>query len=224
MAGFPIIKAVRKKLPVTYSSEEVETLLNKPNNDTLLGIRDRAILSLLYGTGIRVSECASLCEENVDLTHCTVTVEGKGGHERSVPLNDRVVKALKLYKSHRGAAIGKATFFKTRSGRGMSRGAIYDRVKKWGHRARITKRVSPHRLRHTFATHLVRAGVNIVTIRDLLGHKQITSTQVYLHVTADDLRSAADKHPISRFADTIDHLLPNVKLPIQYSPRRREYG
>ncbi|MGH8222600.1 MAG: tyrosine-type recombinase/integrase, partial [Woeseiaceae bacterium] len=94
----------------------------------------------------------------------------------------------------------------------------------WGHRTRIAKRVSPHRLRHTFATHLVRAGVNLVTIRDLLGHQQITSTQVYLHVTAEDLRAAADKHPIGRLLKTIDHLLPDVRLPLQYAPRRRDYG
>jgi integrase/recombinase XerD len=103
----------------------------------------------------------------------------------------------------------------------MSRGAIYQRVRVTARRARIGKVVSPHRLRHTFATHLVRAGVGLVTIRDLLGHQQITSTQIYLHVTAQDLRSAADRHPISRLLGTIEHLLPDVKLPFQYANRSR---
>lgn len=224
MAVFPGVKATRKKLPVTFSSDEIEKLLSLPPEDTVLGLRDRAILALLYGTGIRASECSSLRESDVDLDGCTVTVVGKGGHQRCVPMNDRVVRVMSRYRHHRGAATPFAPFFLTRSGRPMSRGAIYDRVRLWGHRAKITKRVSPHRLRHTFATHLVQAGVNIVTIRDLLGHKQITSTQVYLHVTADDLRSAAERHPIGRLLKDIDHLLPDVKLPIQYSPRRRDYG
>lgn len=224
MAAFPTVKAARRKLPVTCNAEEVEKLLSLPPDDTVLGVRDRAILALLYGTGIRASECSSLTEGDVDLTGCTVTVSGKGGHERSVPLNERVVAAMSQYRHHRGPAVAKAPFFRSRRGNGMSRGAIYERVRSWGHRARIARRISPHRLRHTFATHLVQAGVNIVTIRDLLGHKLITSTQVYLHVTAEDLRSAAEKHPIGRLLQTVDHLLADVTLPFQYAPRQREYG
>lgn len=224
MAAFPTVKAARKKLPVTYTDEEIEKLLSLPPDDTVLGLRDRAILALLYGTGIRVSECSSLTEGEVDLEGRTITVTGKGGHERSVPLNDRVANAMSLYRHYRGPAVARAPFFRSRRGNGMSRGAIYERVRTWGHRAKISKRVSPHRLRHTFATHLVQAGVNLVTIRDLLGHKQITSTQVYLHVTAEDLRSAAEKHPIGKLMQTVDHLLADVTLPIQYAPRPRGYG
>lgn len=224
MAGFPGIKAAPKKLPGTLSTDEVESLLARPNSDTVLGLRDRAILALLYGTGIRASECASLKEGDVDLDQATVFVIGKGGHERVVPLNASVVSALATYRRQRGPALPKAPFFLSRLNRGMSRAAIYECVRVWAQRARITKRVSPHRLRHTFATHLVRAGVNLVTIRDLLGHRLITSTQIYLHVTADDLRVAADKHPIGRLLKSIDHLLPDVRLPIQYAPRRHEYG
>jgi site-specific recombinase XerD len=224
MAAFPSVKAARKKLPVTYTNDEIEKLLPLPPDDTVLGLRDRAILALLYGTGIRASECSSLTEGDVDLQGHLITVTGKGGHQRCVPLNERVVAAMSRYRHHRGAAVAKAPFFRSRRGNGMSRGAIYERVRSWGFRAKIAKRVSPHRLRHTFATHLVQAGVSIVTIRDLLGHKQITSTQVYLHVTAEDLRSAAEKHPIGRLLHTIDHLLADVALPFQYAPRRREYG
>jgi len=224
MAAFPSIKAARKKLPVTYSDEEIEKLLSLPPDNTVLGLRDRAILALLYGTGIRASECSSLRDGDVDLETCTITVIGKGGHERCVPLNEFVVKAMSYYRHHRGPATPRAPFFRSRRNNGMSRWAIYERVRTWGYRAKITKRVSPHRLRHTFATHLVRTGTNLVTIRDLLGHKQITSTQVYLHVTAEDLRSAAEKHPIGKLMKTVEHLLADVKLPLQFAPRQRDYG
>jgi integrase/recombinase XerD len=224
MAAFPAVKAARRKMPITYTAEEIDKLLSLPPTDTVLGLRDRALLALLYGTGIRASECASLRDGDVDWQNRTVTVTGKGGHERSVPLNDRVVTAMARYRRHRGPALPRAPFFRSRRGNGLSRGALYERVRTWGHRARITKRVSPHRLRHTFATHLVRAGVNLVTLRDLLGHRQITSTQLYLHVTAEDLRSAADKHPIGKLVDTVEHLLADVTLPFQYAPRRRDYG
>ena len=101
---------------------------------------------------------------------------------------------------------------------------IHERVRCHARRARIQKSVSPHRLRHTFATHLVRAGVGIVTIRDLLGHRQITSTQIYLHVTARDLEDAAARHPIQHLAPSIEHLLPDVKLPFQRVPGNSHYG
>lgn len=224
LAHFPKIKASPKKLPVTLSEDEIERLLDAPSTDTVLGYRDRAILALLYGTGIRASECARLTEENVDLDHRTVMVTGKGGHQRTLPLNDRVYDALKNYRTARGAVSRDDAFFQSRRRKGLSRGAIYERVRKWARMAKIPKTVSPHRIRHTFATHLVRAGVNLVTIRDLLGHRLITSTQIYLHVSADDLREAADRHPIGRLGPVVEHLLPNVKIPKQHPPWRRRTG
>ena len=92
---------------------------------------------------------------------------------------------------------------------------VYERVRTWGQRSRVGIPLSPHRMRHTFATHLVRAGVGLVTIRDLLGHRLITSTQIYLHVTADDLRAAAARHPIRRLLDTVKHLIAPGPLPFQ---------
>lgn len=224
MEGLPSIKAAPQKQPVFLTVEEIERLLSAPPDDTVIGLRDRAILVLLYGTGIRASECAHLREGDVNFDLCTVTVIGKGGHERTVPMNDRVVEAMLHYRHHRGPALPRAPFFRSRRGGGMSRGAVYERVRTWGHRAKIRQRISPHRLRHTFATHLVHKGVNVVTIRDLLGHKQVTSTQIYFHSTAHDLREAANKHPISNLMETIEHLLPNVRLPFQYAPRGTGYG
>lgn len=224
MNQFPRLKPPSRKLPVVLSSEEVEKLLSAPPTDTVLGIRDRAILTLLYGTGIRASECAGLREEDVDLDEGLVKVKGKGGHERSVPLNIRVKQCLQSYRSSRGLIGPTAPFFQSRRGRGMSRGAVYERVKRYAGNAKIPKRVSPHKLRHTFATHLVKAGVQLVTIRDLLGHRLITSTQVYLHVTAADLREAVDLHPISELSGLVNDLLPEVKLPFQHPPVRRQSG
>jgi site-specific recombinase XerD len=215
LASFPSIKAVPRKLPVALSSEQVTRLLSEPEPDTVIGLRDRALLALLYGTGIRASECASLRNANVDLKQLTITVQGKGGHERTIPLNVELAEVLRTYLEARGPALNNAPFFRSRFGRPLSRGGIYERVRTWGQRSRVGIPLSPHRIRHTFATHLVRAGVGLVTIRDLLGHRLITSTQIYLHVTADDLRAAAARHPISRLLDTVKHLIAPGTLPFQ---------
>lgn len=215
LVGFPSIKAVPRKLPVTLSSEQVRRLLAEPKPDTVIGLRDRALLALLYGTGIRASECAGLGNGQVDLAQLTITVKGKGGHERAIPLNPELAEVLRVYVQARGPALPTAPFFRSRFGRRLSRGSVYERVRSWGQRSRVGCPLSPHRLRHTFATHLVRAGVGLVTIRDLLGHRLITSTQIYLHVTADDLRAAAARHPISRLLDTVKHFFGTAPLPFQ---------
>jgi integrase/recombinase XerD len=215
LAGFPSIKAVPRKLPVSLAPEQVSRLLVEPKSDTVIGLRDRALLSLLYGTGIRASECASLKSAQVDLTRLTITVHGKGGHERTIPLNPQLAQVMRVYVHARGLALPQAPFFRSRFGRPLGRGAIYERVRTWGQRSRLGIPLSPHRMRHTFATHLVRAGVGLVTIRDLLGHRQITSTQIYLHVTAEDLRAAAARHPIGALLATVEHLLPAARLPFQ---------
>lgn len=224
MVGFPKIKSSPRKLPIVLTAGEVRKLLRVPAANTILGVRDRAILTLLYGTGIRASECANLTEGNVDLEGQEIRVTGKGGHERCLPLNDSVVRALRLYRQARGTVSPHVAFFQSRLGKGLSRNAIYERVRTHARRAKIPKAVSPHKLRHTFASHLVKAGVGIVTIRDLLGHRQISSTQIYLHVTAHDLREAAKRHPIVRFASFVDDLLPDVKLPLQNARTTLGYG
>jgi site-specific recombinase XerD len=215
LVSFPSIKAVPRKLPTVLSPDQVSRLLDEPEPDTILGLRDRALLALLYGTGIRASECASLRSASVDLQQLTITVQGKGGHERTVPLNQQLGDVLRTYAEARGAAPDSAPFFRSRFGKRLSRYGIYERVRTWGRRSRVGIPLSPHRIRHTFATHLVRAGVGLVTIRDLLGHRLITSTQVYLHLTADDLRAAAARHPISRLIGTVKHLIAPGPLPFQ---------
>lgn len=224
LVHFPKIKSSPRKLPVVLTSDEVRKLLVVPADNTIIGLRDRAILTLLYGTGIRVSECAGLKEGEVDLENEEIHVTGKGGHQRCLPLNDKVVRALRLYRQVRGTVSPYVAFFQSRLGQGLSRNAIYERVRTHARRAKIPKAISPHKLRHTFASHLVKAGVGIVTIRDLLGHRQISSTQIYLHVTAHDLREAARRHPIVHLASFVDDLLPDVKLPLQKSRKTIGYG
>ena len=218
LAHFPRIKGAPVKLPVFLSEDEVRQLLAQPRSSTVLGLRDRALLTVLYGTGIRATEAATMRECDVDLRDNTIRVVGKGGNERVVPLNPEVTRTLQQYRAVRGAVTPAATFFRSRSGAHMSRGAIYERVRTAAQKARIDRRVSPHRLRHTFATHLVKRGVQLVTIRDLLGHRSIASTQIYLHTTADDLRYAAQRHPVEGLVARIHDLLPNVKLPMQWLP------
>jgi integrase/recombinase XerD len=215
LANFPKIKAARRKLPVTLNEEEVRRLIERPNTGTILGLRDRAIMTILYGTGIRASECAGLTEQDIDWQEHTIHVIGKGGHERTVPLNEEVIHILKQYRIARGPVKLTESFFRSREGGALSRNAVYERVRSTGRKARIEKRVSPHQLRHTFATHLIKAGVGLVTVRDLLGHRLITSTQIYIHLTAQDLRHAAQRHPIGELIKRVEDLLPNVKLPFQ---------
>lgn len=222
LAHFPSVKGAPTKLPVYLSEEEVTRLLKAPPGDTVLMVRDRAILTLLYCTGIRATECSTLKEEDVDLANKIIRVTGKGGNQRSLPLNARVLAVMRTYRQVRGEIDPKSCFFLSLRRKQMSRGAIYERVRKWSAAAKIEKSMSPHRLRHTFATHLVKAGVNIVDIRDLLGHKQISSTQIYLHTTAHDLREAVEKHPIKRLVGDLDQLLPGVKLPWHYPPVRHQ--
>jgi integrase/recombinase XerD len=221
LAFFPKIKAAPRKLPVTLNEDEVRRLIELPSTDNVLGLRDRALLTLLYGTGIRASECAGLRDKDIDWQDRTIRVTGKGGHERTIPLNAEVRHILQQYRLARGVFPVEAAFFRSREGGAMSRNAVYERVRTNARRARIEKRVSPHRLRHTFATHLIRAGVGLVTVRDLLGHRLITSTQIYIHLTAQDLRNAADKHPIAELVKRMEDLLPNVKLPFQSGTQQR---
>jgi len=215
MAHFPKIRKAARKLPTTLSREEVGQLLDHPESNTGIGIRDRALLTLLYGTGIRASECSGLKEQDINWEERTIRVEGKGGHERTLPLNEEVLHVMRQYRLVRGGAKAEEPFFRSRKGRALSRNGIYERVRLHARGAKIGKRVSPHRLRHTFATHLVQEGVGLVTLRDLLGHRQVTSTQIYIHLTAQDLRQAADKHPVTRLIKRMEELLPNLKIPFQ---------
>ena len=166
MAYFPKVKGARRKLPVTLNEDEVRRLIERPRTNTVLGLRDRAMMTILYGTGIRASECAGLCEKDIDWQDRTIHVVGKGGHERTIPLNVEVWHIMKQYQMARGFLKNHEPFFRSREGGALSRNAVYERVRSTARAAQIEKRVSPHRLRHTFATHLIRAGVGLVTVTE----------------------------------------------------------
>lgn len=221
MIGFPKIKAAPRKVAETLSGDEVQRLMTQPRTDTVMGLRDRALMTLLYATGIRASECAGMKVRDVDFGVKTIHVVGKGGHERVIPLNAEAMTTLAQYHHARGPILDRRAFFQSRRGNGMSRNAIYERVRRHSMKAKIDKRISPHRIRHTFATHLVKKGVDLVTIQHLLGHRSIASTQIYLHTTGEDLRKAAELHPVRHMVEIIANLLPDVKLPFQYPPGRR---
>lgn len=211
MKGFPKVKKVTRKFAETLDEEEVAKLILHPDPRTIIGLRDRAIMSLLYGTGMRASECAGVLEKNIDLERATVKVRGKGGDERVTPFNAAVVKALKVYREARGPS-KSGEFFISKNGKPLTRSGLYKVVKTHAQKAGLKKKVSPHGLRHACATHLIREGENLRTVQEILGHRVITSTEIYIHMTARDLRRAADRHPVSALVDTIKDLLPDVKL------------
>ncbi len=218
--GFPTMKKGRQKLPVFLSEKEVARLLGAPQSETQLELRDRAMMMLLYATGIRAGECAGVLEEWIDLDERTIRVLGKGNRERVICLNASAVEALRVYRQARGPQSPQEAFFRSKSGGPINRKIVYERVKKYAAQAGIAKRVTPHTLRHTCATHLVQQDNNLVVIRDLLGHRQITSTQIYLHTTAQDLKELAANHPVGRLAPTVAALLDGVRIPIDHAPRR----
>lgn len=217
MKSFKKVKAPPRKFRDVLSRKEVKRLLEAPDEKTILGVRDRAIILLMYSTGIRASECSKLKEGDVDLEGNFIKVTGKGGHERIVPLNKMTSRYLKKYRLVRGELSLKSCFFKTRLGEGLNRKCVYDRIKKYIKSAKIFKKISPHNLRHTFATHTLKQGVDIVTLKELLGHRCIASTMIYIRMTVLDLRKAIDIHPVNDFSDIVDSFLPDVRLPYQLS-------
>ncbi len=186
---------VRRTLPDHLSREEVEALLEAVDPDHDLHWRDRAILELLYATGMRVSELVDLPLTGLDLDEGFVTVFGKGSKERLVPVGGPAARAVRRYLTHLRPELeggrGKGRVFLTARGRPLSRQSVFNVVKKAAERAGIERKVSPHTLRHTFATHLLEGGADLAAVQELLGHADISTTQIYTHV---DRRYLRDMH------------------------------
>ncbi len=195
---FPKEKAY---LPRFLSIEEVNRLLNAPDQKTPIGMRDRAILELLYGTGIRVSELVELRLQQIRFSSGHVVVHGKGSKERIVPLGEYAIEALGIYLNDGRprlvkGAIGIDYVFVNKNGRKLTRLGVWKLLKKYALRAGISTDISPHVLRHTFATHLLRHGADLRVVQELLGHSSISSTQVYTHTALDHLKEVHQKfHP-----------------------------
>jgi integrase/recombinase XerD len=188
------------RLPVVLSLEEVEALLDAPRPDSPHGVRDVAMLALLYATGLRVSELVSLPVEGVRLDAGFLVARGKGNKERLVPIGSRALAAVRTYLLEARPALlhGRAAraLFVTRRGGGFSRQGFWKLVCRYARAAGITKRVSPHKLRHSFATHLVEGGADLRSVQAMLGHADLATTQIYTHVDARRLRGVYDRaHP-----------------------------
>ncbi|MBI2842094.1 MAG: site-specific tyrosine recombinase XerD [Armatimonadetes bacterium] len=189
-----------KPLPKTLTEDEVERLLRQPDPSNDNGLRDRAMLETLYATGLRVSELIGLCVEDVNLKVGFVRCVGKGSKERIVPIGEVAVQTIASYldKSRARFAKGQRTeyLFLTNRGRPMTRVGFWKIVKKRARAAGITRHITPHVLRHSFATHLLEHGADIRSIQEMLGHASVATTQVYTHVTRDHLREVYRKaHP-----------------------------
>ena len=189
-------------LPKVLSVQEVERLLDEPNLGTLDGYRDKTMLELLYATGMRVSELVNVPVKNVDMKMQYVIVMGKGSKERMLPLGRTALHYLEHYLSVvrpqllHGKPDAAAELFVTGWGGPMTRERFYEIIVAYGKSAGISKRVTPHMLRHSFATHLLNNGTDLRIVQELLGHADISTTQVYTHLDVERLREVYDKtHP-----------------------------
>lgn len=195
---------VERRLPNHLSIEQMIRFIETPETDTVLGVRDRAILELLYASGLRVSELVGLNLTDIDFTHQTLRVKGKGRKERMVPFGDHAKVALENYLGVRGELLVEAdpderdplALFMNYQGTRITTRSVARMLDKYCKQCSEIHHVSPHALRHSFATHLLDAGADLRTIQELLGHARLTTTQQYTHVSTDRLMEVYDKaHP-----------------------------
>ncbi|OGX39473.1 MAG: tyrosine recombinase XerC [Omnitrophica WOR_2 bacterium RIFCSPLOWO2_12_FULL_50_9] len=185
---------VEKRLPKFLTEEEMTRFIESPCHETWQGRRDRAIFETLYSTGIRVSELVGLDVSGVDLISNMVKVAGKGKKERLVPIGDKAVAAIKDYLDHRKEK--SQVFFLNKNGTRLSDRGVRNIIRKYIHAAGLSQNISPHVLRHTFATHLLNRGADLRSVQELLGHVHLSTTQIYTHVTTDRLKKVYNQaHP-----------------------------
>ena len=204
IASDPTLNLDRPKLPralpKTLTETDVERLLNSADSDTVLGLRDRAMLETLYATGLRVSELVGLKLTALNLNDGVLRVTGKGNKDRLVPLGEESVQWLRRYMAEaRPQLLEKRlsdAVFVTARGAGMTRQAFWHLIKRRALAAGVTRPLSPHTLRHAFATHLLNHGADLRVVQMLLGHSDISTTQIYTHVARERLKQLhAQHHP-----------------------------
>ena len=189
-----------RRLPRTLSPQEAGTLVESPPTDDPVGVRDRALLELLYATGMRASECLTLRIEDVNLAAGYVVCTGKGDRQRLIPVGAQALHWVRFYlRTARGSLVRRAdpgTLFVNRAGRALSRQGLWGILKKAARRAGVRGAVSPHTLRHSFASHLLERGADLRSIQAMLGHADISTTQIYTHLPTSAIREMYRKyHP-----------------------------
>lgn len=197
------LMAIPKKekiLPKFLNIDEAFRLIEQPADDKFLSLRDRAMLELFYASGIRVSELVGLDIENIDINIGYIKVKGKGNKERVIPINKKAIEVIRHYLKEREIFLSNrsktSAAFLNKYGNRITRRAVGMIVRKYMLMSGINKHISPHALRHTFATHLLDAGADLRFIQELLGHSSISTTQVYTHTSVDRLMSVYDNsHP-----------------------------
>ncbi len=191
-----------KRLPKDLSESQVEALLSEPDTGAALELRDKAMLELLYATGLRVSELVGLRMENISLRQGVVRVIGKGSKERLVPMGEEAMHWVSCYlREARGELLGlqaSDVLFPSNRAQQMTRQTFWHRIKLYASRAHISVELSPHTLRHAFATHLLNHGADLRVVQMLLGHADLSTTQIYTHVAGERLKALHDEfHPRS---------------------------
>ncbi|MEW6171277.1 MAG: tyrosine recombinase XerC [Candidatus Omnitrophota bacterium] len=185
---------LEKKLPIFLSEEEVTKLIESPSLETPAGLRDRAILETLYSTGIRVSELTALNFDSIDFISGIVKVLGKGKKERLVPIGDKAIRSIRNYLDKRNNQ--STILFLNKNNRRLSDRGIRLILDKYIHLISLREKISPHVLRHTFATHLLNHGADLRSVQELLGHASLSTTQIYTHVTIQRLKDVYNQaHP-----------------------------
>ncbi len=186
-----------KKIPKSLSEQEVESLLNAPDTGTLLGLRDKTMLEILYATGLRVSELVNIRLFDYDLNAGVLKVMGKGAKERLLPLGELAHDWLTVYLSKREQLLQRRPsdfLFLSKRGQGMTRQTFWYAIKRHARQAQIETPLSPHTLRHAFATHLLNHGADLRIVQTLLGHSSVSTTQIYTHVAKVRLASVYRQH------------------------------
>jgi len=197
-----LIKSPRlgRSLPKVMGRRDVEALIGAVSDSGPCGLRDKAMLELLYGTGVRVSELVDLDLDRVNMLVGTLLVRGKGDKERVVPMGEYAIEALQSYLRSGRPALAKGkpskALFLNRRGKRISRQAVWKILKVYASRAGLRESISPHMLRHSFATHMLEGGADLRAIQELLGHADISTTQIYTHVASSRLKEIHRKyHP-----------------------------